>query len=61
MNKKNFAELLQSLKEAGKIMRGEMKPYIAELGAGTATSDGSGEDAFAHCCPQARNLYGNAS
>ena len=26
MNKKNFAELLQSVKEAGKIMRGEMKP-----------------------------------
>ena len=26
MNKKNFAELLQSVKEVGKIMRGEMKP-----------------------------------
>ena len=26
MNKKNSAELLQSVKEAGKIMRGEMKP-----------------------------------
>lgn len=26
MNKKNFAELLQSVKETGKIMRGEMKP-----------------------------------
>ena len=26
MNKKNFAELLQSVTEAGKIMRGEMKP-----------------------------------
>ena len=26
MNKKNFAELLQRVKEAGKIMRGEMKP-----------------------------------
>ena len=26
MNKKNFAERLQSVKEAGKIMRGEMKP-----------------------------------
>lgn len=26
MNKKNFAELLQSVKEAGKIMRGEVKP-----------------------------------
>ena len=26
MNKKNFAELLQSVKEAGMIMRGEMKP-----------------------------------
>ena len=26
MNKKNFADLLQSVKEAGKIMRGEMKP-----------------------------------
>ena len=26
MNKKNFAELLQSVKEAGKIMRGEMQP-----------------------------------
>lgn len=26
MNKKNFAELLQSVKEAGKIMRGETNP-----------------------------------
>lgn len=26
MNKKNFSELLQSVKEAGKIMRGEMNP-----------------------------------